>query len=500
MRRSERARAGDGEGPALGVYDERRVKIVATLGPASAELERLRELMTAGVDVVRINAAHGSPEERARMIDDVRAAAAELGRMVPILFDLRGLKIRTGPLADDEKVPIARGSRIEVVARPEPTTANRVGIDYPRLFEVIHPGSRLLISDGLIELLVERIAGDVAICQVGRGGLLLGRQGVTLPGAPIRGGALTEGDRIDIAFGVEHGVDFLGLSFVNDASDLRAARVLAGTYGRSTPGLVAKIERPEALTNVRAIADEADGLMVARGDLGVQMAAERVPRAQKEIIGVANSLGVPVITATQMLESMITQPVATRAETSDVANAVWDGTDAVMLSAETAVGSYPVEAVQTMGRIIREAERDGPIRTAAAAQPLPGQTEPSLAFADAIARAAQALADVSPAEHIVVFTLTGTAVRRVAKYRPKPPIIGVATEEWVARRLNLLWGVRATVVPLEDDPDHLFRVAGRIIIDAGLATEGEYALIAGSLPMTRVSGRTNMIHVRPLGT
>ncbi len=484
----------------MGLYDERRVKIVATLGPASTGRERLRALLEAGVDVARINAAHGSPDERARLIDDVRACAAELGHMVPVLFDLRGLKIRTGPLAGDEKVPIARGSRIEVVATPEPLTAARIGIDYPRLFDVIQPGSRILISDGLIELLVERIERDVAICQVGRGGLLLGKQGVTLPGAPIKGGALTEVDRLDLAFGVEHGVDFLGLSFVTDADDLRLAREVAASHGRTPPALIAKIERPEALANVRAIAYVADGLMVARGDLGVQMDPERVPRAQKEIINVANGFGVPVITATQMLESMITQPVATRAETSDVANAVWDGTDAVMLSAETAVGSYPVEAVQTMGRIIRETERDGPIRTAAAAQPLPGQTEPTLAFADAIARAAQALADVSPVEHIVVFTLTGTAVRRVAKYRPQAPIIGVATEEAVARRLNLLWGVRSTVVPLEDDPDHLFRIAGRIIIEAGLATEGAYALIAGSLPMTRVSGRTNLVHVRPLGT
>ncbi len=484
----------------MGVYDERRVKIVATLGPASTGRERLRPLLEAGVDVARINTAHGSADERARLIDDVRVCAAELGRMVPILFDLRGLKIRTGPLATDEKVPIARGSTIEIVATPDPTTPSRIGIDYPSLFDVIQPGSRLLISDGLIELLVERIEGDVAICQVGSGGLLLGRQGVTLPGAPIKGGALTDVDRVNLAFGVEHGVDFLGLSFVNDAGDLLLAREAVASLGGTQPGLVAKIERPEALAEVRAIAHVADGLMVARGDLGVQMAPERVPRGQKEIINVANGLGVPVITATQMLESMITQPVATRAETSDVANAVWDGTDAVMLSAETAIGGYPIEAVQTMGRIIREAERDGPIRTAAAAQPLPGQTEPTLAFADAIARAAQALADVSPVDHIVVFTLTGTAVRRVVKYRPKAPIIGVATDEAVARRLNLLWGVRATVVPLEDDPDHLFRVAGQIIIDAGLATEGEYALIAGSLPMTRQSGRTNMLHVRPLGT
>ena len=484
----------------LGVYDERRVKIVATLGPASAKRDTLRAMLEAGVDVARINAAHGSPDERARLIDDVRACAAELGHMVPILFDLRGLKIRTGPLDGDEKVPIARGSTVEIVAEPVPTTANRIGIDYPYLFDVIHPGSRLLIADGLIELLVERIAGKVAYCQVGRGGLLLGRQGVTLPGAPIKGGSLTEADRIDLQFGVEHGVDFLGLSFVNEATDLRLAREVASWHGRTPPDLIAKIERPEALDNVRLIAAVADGLMVARGDLGVQMAAERVPRAQKEIIKVANGAAIPVITATQMLESMITQPVATRAETSDVANAVWDGTDAVMLSAETAVGSYPVEAVQTMGRIIREAERDGPIRTQAADQPLPVQAEPSLIFADAIARAARELAEGTPVEHIVVFTLTGTAVRRVAKYRPQPPIIGVATEEAIARRLNLVWGVRATTVPLEDDPDHLFRVAGRSIIDAGLATEGEYALIAGSLPMTRVSGRTNMLHVRPLGT
>ncbi len=486
----------------MGVYDERRVKIVATLGPGVAGRDMLRALLEAGVDVARINAAHGSNDERARLIADVRAAAAELGHMVPILFDLQGLKIRTGPLADGEPVPIARGSAVEVVPEPVPTTATRVGIGYPALLDVIQPGSRLLISDGLVELLVERIEDGTAFCQVGRGGLLLGRQGVTLPGAPIRGGALTDADRADIAFAVGQGVDFLGLSFVNDASDLRLAREVAGglAAGTTPPGLIAKIERPEALADVREIAAAADGLMVARGDLGVQMAPERVPRAQKEIIGVANALGVPVITATQMLESMITQPVATRAETNDVANAVWDGTDAVMLSAETAVGRYPIEAVQTMGRIIREAERDGPIRTAAAAQPLPGQSEPSLAVADAMARAAQALADVAPAEHVVVFTLTGTAVRRVAKYRPRPPIIAVATEEAVARRLNLLWGVRSTVVPLEDDPDHLFRIAGRIIIEAGLATEGAYALIAGSLPMTRVSGRTNLVHVRPLGT
>lgn len=480
---------------------ERRVKIVATLGPAVAGRERLVELMTAGADMVRVNAAHGDEEERARLIDDVRAASGEIGKLVPILFDLRGLKIRTGPLEEGgSPVPFARGSEVSIIASPEPTRAGLIGINYPNLMDVIQVGSRILIADGLIELLVDRIEGSTAVCKVGRGGLLHGKQGVTLPGAPITGGALTPDDRKDVAFAVGHGVDFLGLSFINDASDLVLARGVAGAHGATVPGLIAKIERPEALNNVHDIAQQADGLMVARGDLGVQLPPERVPRAQKSIIQTGNRMGVPVITATQMLESMITQPMATRAETNDVANAVWDGTDAVMLSAESAVGQYPIEAVQTMARIIVEAERDGPIRTPAALEPLPSKGDASLAFADAIARATYALAETAPAEHIVSFTLTGAAARRVAKYRPTPPIIAVTTEEDVARRLSLVWGVKAMVVPLETDPDTMFRIAGRAIIDAGLARQDDYALIVGSLPMMKASGRTNLIHVRKLGT
>ncbi|MDP8908331.1 MAG: pyruvate kinase [Chloroflexota bacterium] len=481
---------------------ERRVKIVATLGPSVAQPATLRELIAAGVDVVRINAAHGSTETRTRFVEEVRAAAAEQGKQVPILFDLQGLKIRTGPLGDGEKaVPIARGSVVEIVAEPEPSTPTRVGVGYPRLLEVIEPGSRVLISDGLIELLIERVENGVARARVGRGGPLLGRQGVTLPGAPIKGGAMTDADREDVRFAVGACVDYLGLSFINDASDLELAREVASACNGTIPGLVAKIERPEALANLREIVQHADGIMVARGDLGVQLPPERVPRAQKQIIGVANRAGLPVITATQMLESMITQPVATRAETSDVANAVWDGTDAVMLSAETAVGKYPIEAVQTMDRIIREVEREGPVRSqAAASQPEVASDDPTQVFADAIARAAYALSDHTPIEHLVVFTQTGTAVRRVAKYRPFPPIIAVAADESVARRLDLIWGVRSVVVPIEENADEMFRKAGRAIIDAGLAREGEYALLVGSLPMTHEAGRTNTVHFRKLGT
>jgi pyruvate kinase len=513
------------------VSAERRVKIVATLGPAVASPERVGDLLRAGADMVRINAAHGTAEARAQLIADVRAAADNVGKKVPILFDLRGLKIRTGPLAaevsrnrngrkpggdgagqeqpagdNDDRfsppkgVPFARGSEVEIIPEPVPARPGQIGIDYPDLLDVIGPGSRMLISDGLIELLVDHVESGKAICKVSRGGLLLGRQGVTLPGAAIVGGSMTAPDREDVAFAVSLGVDFLGLSFINDASDLVHARGVAAAHGSQTPGLIAKIERPDALNNVREIASQADGLMVARGDLGVQLPPEQVPRAQKKIISTANNLGVPVITATQMLESMITQPMATRAETSDVANAVWDGTDAVMLSAETAVGQYPVEAVETMTRIILEAERDGPIRTVASGEPLPSGRDVTLAFADAIARATFALAETAPAEHILVFTLTGAAARRVAKYRPRPPIIAVTTEESSARRLSLVWGVRAVVVPLETDPDKMFRIAGRSIIEEGLAHQDEYALIVGSLPMMKVAGRTNLVHVRKLGT
>ncbi len=481
---------------------ERRVKIVSTLGPAVGSPDGLRQLMEAGVDVVRINAAHGNNEQRANLIRNVREAAAAAGRRVPILFDLQGLKIRTGPLPPDtEPMPFARGTEVRLVPEPLPTREDQIGVTLSTLLDVVSPGSRVLISDGLIELLVSEVHDDHAVATVGRGGLLLGRQGVTLPGAPIKGGAITDADREDVQFAVEQAVDYLGLSFINDASDLRLAREEACKHCTVPPGIIAKIERPEALANLREIAEGADGLMVARGDLGVQLPPEQVPRAQKEIIGVANELGVPVITATQMLESMITQPVATRAETSDVANAVWDGTDAVMLSAETAVGKYPIEAVRTMDRIIKEVERDGAIRTSRAAEHAPiDQTDKEHRFADAIARAAYALAVDTPVKLLVVFTKSGSAVHRVAKYRPTPPIVAVADSDEVARKLGLVWGVRSIVVPVEPDPDEVFRKAGQRIIDEGMAEQGEYALLVGSLPMTEESGRTNLVHFRPLGT
>jgi pyruvate kinase len=483
---------------------DRRVKIVATLGPASGDsVEQLTAVLEAGANVVRINAAHGSHDELAQRIRNVHEAAANLRRRVPVLFDLQGLKIRTGPLENPgTPASVARGTMIRLYPTPVPSNDSQIGINYPKLLDVISPESRILISDGLIELYVEKVLADHAVATVSRGGQLKARQGVTLPGAPITGGALTEADRTDVQFAVSQGVDYLGLSFINDSSDLQLARDTAFACGGEQPGLVAKIERAQALDNLREIAGASDGIMVARGDLGVQLPPERVPRAQKEIIRVANQLGMPVITATQMLESMITQPVATRAETSDVANAVWDGTDAVMLSAESAVGKFPVEAVQTMDRIIREVEKEGPVRSQAASEiaRFLDQDDDVQRFADATARAAFQLGENSPAQHVVVFTKTGGAVRRLAKYRPAPPMIAVADNETVARRLNLVWGVETVVVPVEHNPDTMFRKAGNVIIEAGLAERDEWALIVGSLPMTDRAGQTNLVHFRKLGT
>lgn len=478
---------------------DRRVKIVTTLGPGVSSPEKLRQLLRAGADVVRVNAAHGSEEDRLNIIENVRAAAEELGKFVPILFDLRGLKIRTGPLPEGEQfVRINEGDELRLVPEPVETADGTLGINYAQFLEVVSKGSRVLISDGLIELHITAVHEDHATATVIRDGQLLSRQGVTLPGAPIKGGALTEIDRADIAFAVKNKVDFLGLSFLNDAEDLRMARRIASQHGEC-PGLIAKIERPEALANLQEIAEASDGVMVARGDLGVQLPPERVPRAQKEIIEICNRLGTPVITATQMLESMITQPVATRAETSDVANAVWDGTDAVMLSAETAVGKYPIEAVRTMDRIIREVEVEGPVRSRASQEPSFDPTREESVFADAIARAAFAMSVQTPVERLVVLTMTGGSARRIAKYRPQPSIVAVCDNDRVARKLGLVWGVESIVLEVADDPDEAFRGAGEMIIDANLGKKGEFALIVGSIPVYKQAGRTNLVHFRRLG-
>ncbi len=474
----------------------RRVKIIATLGPAVATRERLAAIIDAGVNVARINCAHGSIEERARFIEDVRSVAAERGRYVPILLDLRGLKLRTGPLEGEDAVPLARSSRVRLYPSHVPTTREQLGINYPRLLEVLQVGERVLLADGLIELLVEEIGDEYAWCRVGRGGPLASGQGATLPNVRLQDAAITEADRHDIEFAAKHNVEFLGLSFISTDEDIREARRLTADLGVH-PGIVAKIERPYALSRIEPIARAADAVMVARGDLGVQLPPEQVPRAQKEIVRVCNRLGTPVITATQMLESMIMQPVPTRAETSDVANAVYDGTDAVMLSAETATGRFPVEAVEMMSRVVIEVERDGPIRAPGIVEADPTENAEN-AITAALGRAARAMADATPVQAIVVFTLSGSSARLVARNRPRAPIMAITTDEFVARQLSLVWGVRSFVLPLADDLEVLIANATRLLIDREMVQVGREALFVGSIPIFRVSGRTNLLHVRAI--
>ena len=475
-------------------YTRRRAKIVAALGPSVFGIDNLRQLVAAGMDVARINSAHGTLEQRAELIGDLRTIERETGRHIPILLDLRGLKLRTGPLAGEQAVPLARGSQVHLFPGPVETTFEQVGINYERLLEVLEPGERVLLADGLIELLVEEIGPESARCSVGRGGPLASGQGATLPNLQLQDAAITDLDRDDIAFAAEYGIEFLGLSFLSTDEDIYQARRIALSYG-AQPGIVAKIERPYALGQIEPIARAADAVMVARGDLGVQLPPEQVPRAQKEIVRVCNWLGTPVITATQMLESMIMQPVPTRAETSDVANAIFDGSDAVMLSAETATGRYPFEAVQMMDRIIRETEKEGAIRPAGIIDAAPTENAENPVTA-ALGRATRSLTDSALVQAVVVFTLSGASARLVARNRPNAPIFAITTDPYVARRLSLLWGVRAFVLPLVDDLDRLIETASDLLVATGELEPGLEALFVGSLPVFRVSGRTNLIHVR----
>ncbi|HAX24295.1 MAG TPA: pyruvate kinase [Thermomicrobiales bacterium] len=481
---------------AAGSPFRRQVKIVATLGPSVSEVDNLAAIIDTGVDVARVNCAHGTIEGRTRQIAMVREIAESRRRNIPILLDLPGLKIRTGPLEGSEPAMLARGTKVRVYSTPVISTREQLGVTYPDLLSVVQPESRILLADGLIELVVESIENDHVVCGVGRGGPLAGRQGVTLPNVRLQNASLTEQDKIDIRFAARQRVEYLGLSFISSADDIIVAREYARTLG-ITPGIVAKIERPAAIDDMDAIVRTADAVMVARGDMGVQLPLERVPIVQKEIIAACNRAGTPVITATQMLESMIMQPVPTRAETSDVANAVLDGTDAVMLSAETATGRHPVAAVEMMSRIIHEVERHGPIRSPAVSRTLPA-TDPEQIITDALGRAAREMTDAAPIDCIVVFTLSGASARLVAKFRPGVPVIAMTTDPYVARKLSLVWGIRALVFSMTDDIDELFATASRQTIEAGYANVGDEALFVGSIPIYRVSGRTNLLHVRTL--
>ena len=411
--------------PGLPADQRRRAKIVATLGPSSNQEVVFRELLRAGLDVARLNFSHGTHPEKLKLIEMVRKVSREEGKPVCILGDLQGPKIRTGRLKNRMPVQLKAGQRLTITPRDMAGTSTLIGTTFPTLAENLEPGARILLSDGLIELYVVAVHGLDTECEVINGGMLGEHKGINLPGIPVRVPSLTAKDEEDLEFAIRSGVDAIAVSFVRTAEDIRLVRHRVAAMGAET-WIIAKLEKPQAIEHLESILEAADGVMVARGDLGVEMPPEKVPAIQKHVIRRAGDYRKPVITATQMLESMIENPRPTRAEASDVANAIYDGTDAVMLSAETAAGKYPVEAVKMMAKIVLETESQE-LLPRAPSGPGPGTCGLSVAetICESMAHAAEDL-DISA---IAVFTETGTTARQLSKYRPKSPIFGLSSVE-----------------------------------------------------------------------
>jgi pyruvate kinase len=474
----------------------RRTKIVATIGPASSSAETITHLLEAGMDVARLNFSHGTYEEHARRIAVLREAARALDRPLAILQDLQGPKIRTGPLLDDQPVQLQAGQRFDITTHEIVGTAARVSTTYTELPHDVQSGDRILLSDGLIELRVLDFTDDEVHTEVVFGGELREHQGINLPGVNVSAPALTAKDTADLEFGLQQGVDYVALSFVRRAADIQSIKQRIAAAGKATP-VIAKIEKPEALNDLAAILEASDAIMVARGDLGVEMPPERVPVVQKQLIEASNAVGIPVITATQMLDSMIRNPRPTRAEASDVANAIIDGTDAVMLSGETAAGLFPVESVKMMARIAEAAEasgRHGDIHGMLA----PSQTQAS-SVANAISAAACAIVQILPVRAIVAFTMSGSTGRLVAHLRPTVPILAFTPSETVYHRLNLVWGVTPIMCDYVDRLDELGDRVGDILLARGFAQPGDTVVMTGGHPIA-ARGQTNFVKVMQLSS
>ncbi|HEX8853200.1 MAG TPA: pyruvate kinase [Pyrinomonadaceae bacterium] len=462
----------------------RRAKILATLGPASREPGVLEALLAAGANAVRINMSHGEQEEHAETIRRARTAAERMRRPLAILVDLSGPKIRTGVLKGGQPVQLEPNALFTITTRSVVGDAREVSTNYAGMARDVRPGTRILLDDGAIELTVERTTETDVVCRVVNGGTLSERKGINLPGVILPIPSLTDKDRRDLHWAVKQSVDYIALSFVRRAEDCVEAKSLIAAAGGKQP-LVAKIEKAEAITNLTDIIAAADGVMVARGDLGVETSVEIVPVYQKRIIEEANRKGKFVITATQMLQSMITEPRPTRAEASDVANAVWDGSDAVMLSAETATGAYPVVAVATMARIIESAEsgkKTGSNDIAKWAGKQSGRI--SRALCEAAAFAAEELGTKTTA----VFTQSGLMARRLSALRPEQHIVALTPSRDVQNELALIWGVEALIHPHCENTEEIMRVGERTLLEAGAVQQGETLIVmAGRLSGMKLS-------------
>ncbi|MET1040554.1 MAG: pyruvate kinase [Acidimicrobiales bacterium] len=467
-----------------------RTKVVATLGPASSTPEVLGGMVEAGLDVVRLNFSHGEKADHQARFELVRSVATERNRNLAILVDLQGPKIRVG-LVDDDGVRLDRGQEVVLVAGVDRAEEPEIPVVYPALADDVRPGDQILLDDGAIGLRVVDVDGKRVRSRVERGGVVKSRKGVNLPGVAVSAASLTAKDRADVVTAVEAGADYLALSFVRKPDDVAEAKQAIAEAGGDIP-VVAKLERPEAIDCLDEILAVADAVMVARGDLGVELAVEQVPPIQKHIIARANSLGVPVITATQMLESMVASPRPTRAEASDVANAIFDGTDAVMLSQETAIGQYPVEAVATMARIAREAEATPYL----AAPPPPAVG--ALDVPATVCRAAVQIATDLGCTAIVAFTETGASARYVSRFRPRTPILGLTTSEAARRRMALYWGVEtATPLGVGTQVRSMIDDADARILREGLLDRGDLVVVVAGSPGGR--GGTNRVLVHRVG-
>ncbi len=469
----------------------RRAKIVCTIGPASDSEDTLVQLIAAGMDVARLNFSHGSHEEHAARFRAIRNASVRAGRPVAILQDLCGPKIRVGRVPGGPR-PVAVGDELVLVEGLTTEVAGALPIQYEGLAEDVRPGDELLLDDGRVALRVERVeGGERVVTRVEQGGGLRDKMGVHIPSRRVRLSAVTEKDKADLSFGLSIGVDFVALSFVRKADDVRLVRDICEAWGRPVP-VVAKIETPQAVDDIDAITAASDVVMVARGDLGVEMSPEKVPVVQKRILEAARKHQRPVIVATEMLQSMVSSTRPTRAEATDVANAIFEGTDCVMLSGETASGDHPVLACGMMARIVREAETS-PYYRANASEP-----HPAASVAEAVTRNAADIANELGARLIVTFTESGDSARLVSKARPRVPIVAFATNERTRAQLALYWGVIPDIIEPSHDIDRLVDRANGYLLSRGLASPGDRFVVVFGAPIG-VRGSTNSIRVRVVG-
>jgi pyruvate kinase len=466
----------------------RKVKIVCTLGPATSGVPRLVELMNAGMDVARLNFSHGEYDAHRAMYSDVRIAAKQVGRPITVFADLCGPKIRVGKMQGGQ-VLLEKGKSIVLSTTALLGTAERIPHTYLPLARDVKPGDPILLDDGLLQLRVESVSGDDVLCRVVDGGVLKDKKGMNLPGSKLSVPALTEKDKKDIVFGRELGVDWFALSFVRNAGDIEEAKMLSGGIP-----IIAKIEKPEAVMNLEAILDASDGVMVARGDLGVEAGHEKVPLVQKRILREIKLRAKPAITATQMLDSMVKNPRPTRAEVSDVANAVLDGTDAVMLSAETSVGDYPVEAVKVLGTIIDEIERNENYLTAGKERPEVSERTFSSSIADAAAEIAE---DLNLAA-IAVYTESGRSANLLSAQRPLANIVAFSRHEKVLNRLGLLWGVRPLHGEWVQGVAGVVEQTERELLRNQLAVAGDNVVITFGMVMGKEPFQTNTLRLHQL--